>query len=48
MTSVIPAWREALTTSYIPKWPNHEFTLARLPNMFNYFDNSILIIHNKV
>jgi hypothetical protein len=41
--NMIERWRERLQETYSKQYPQHEFTLVRVPNPFNPFDNNLLI-----
>ena len=40
----IARWHEQLETNYSKRFPNYEFAFVELPNSFNDYDNSLLII----
>jgi hypothetical protein len=46
--NTIEEWPNQLETIYAKRFPNHEFALVALPNVFNEHDNNLLIIRRRI
>lgn len=40
-------WRDKLETNYTARFPNHDFALVELPDLFNHQHNNLLIIRRS-
>lgn len=47
LREAIDSWNNQLETIYSKRFPNHEFALIALPNVFNDTDNNLLIVRKR-
>jgi len=47
LSNTLGSWLNLLQSGYPERFPDHEFTLVKLPHPYNRYDNNLLIVRRK-